>query len=208
MSFIIRLIVLIIIILAVYILWPRNPDLAKFSPKSVAELEAKAWVAASKADAFGSAKSFYILYDRQFGFPPIASVMLAQSSSRALLLIRRGADEADQEKALPVLTELYTRMKRELGKDWDSPALARRHYSIWLNVANGGKPEDISKLIVDLWTSVYGSEAGSLTAAAKERAEAMIASAAVMPDGTGDLMTTKSLLDASWEKVKAAVEKP
>ncbi|MFV0336656.1 MAG: hypothetical protein ACK5LK_00215 [Chthoniobacterales bacterium] len=206
MSFINRLLLLVIIILAVYVLWPRNPNLAKFNPQSAAKLEAAAWVAASKADAFGSAKSFYLLYDRQFGISPISSVMLAQGASRTLLLIRRGADEADQEKAIPVLVEFYTRLKNELEADWDPASLARKDFSIWLSVANGGGAEDVAGQIVNLWIALYGQSAGSLNAAAKERAEAMIASAAVIPDGTGDLSATQSLLDASWAKVKTFVE--
>jgi hypothetical protein len=208
MSLINRLLLLILVGLLVYALWPRKPGLTKFNPESAATYQADAWLAVAEGESLRAAKSYFLLFEREFGIPPTAALMAAQNASRSLQIIRKAADEADQEKARPAFQELYAILKRETKGEWDSDLAARRDFAIWVAVASGTDPQTLATSITELWGMLYGPQAGSLTGPATSYAEAMIASSAVRTGITIDHARTKSLLDVAWQGLRAAVPRP
>jgi len=208
MGIINRLILLFIVALLAYILWPRSPSFATFNPEETGRLEAEAWVAVAKGEHMDAAKSYYLLFDRQFGLPPMAAVMGAQNVSRALQLIRKGADDSDQEKAIPLLQEFYISLKKETKSDWDAVALARMDYDIWYSLANGADAAAVAPKITAYWAMLLGPKTASLTKAATERGEAMLASSVVRPGTAVDEAKVQSLLKQSWQAIKTALGNP
>lgn len=206
MRFIIRLILLVIILGAVYALWPRTPHPTTFDPIAVAKLETQAWKSAGSATSLDGVTALYKLYDRQLGFPPFTAVTLAQNGTRSLRIFRTAPDAADQEKALPLLGDSMMAFKNATKADFDTSVASRQLFDAWTQNVDSAPSATLAKSIAEYWGTIYGKPASAFTNAANAYANAMLASGFTVGK-TADWNQVEASLKTAYEQLALTLKK-
>jgi len=205
MRLLIRFVLLILIVVVAYALWPRTPHLTSFDPAKVAKLETRAWQGARSATSLDGALALYQLYDRQYGLPPVSSVKISQSIVRALNLLRTAPDTADQEKALPYFEAGLAEIKFGANLNVDSSAAARALFNAWsLSLEPAAAPQ-IAGALAQSWSILYGKPASAFTPAANAYADALLANG-FAPGSTADWSRVEASLTKAYEQLAATLK--
>lgn len=168
-----RILLLILIILGVYALWPRKTDLTGYRASTAAAYEVKALESASAKKYFSATWNYYLLFERELKIAPITALRMAQSWTRALSILRNAQDEADQEQALIPLREYFVLLKRASGGSFETERAARAAMMTLLAYNERASQDVLSDTIAQGLSIVYGGEVDDHKAAAKAAAEAL-----------------------------------
>jgi hypothetical protein len=190
-------VVLLALAIAAYCLWPRGPSLAGFNPESLAGLQIEVWKAAREKNSLGPVLPLYRIFSDELHIPPVRSAQLAFRSAYALHIFHAAPDAADQEKALPLLEDVFAGVADATKSRFDPKAAARLELLNWTLRAGRAKPERI----VPAWADLIGIVHGCPTAKAVPPAKKFAAAARLADDGKWDAARAASA--EAWTAVKA-----
>ncbi|MFZ4779337.1 MAG: hypothetical protein ACOYM3_28585 [Terrimicrobiaceae bacterium] len=162
-----RLLILGLILIAVYIFWPRSPNLTDFDPQRMSELQVAIWKGSAEKPAPKLILPLYELYERQYHLPPISSLKMALDTDRALHLFHSAPDAADQEKALLPLQTSFSTLKSNTKATFDPNIAARMELMIWILRADHAKRAQLMSAWSEQIALFYGRSASECLPAAR-----------------------------------------
>jgi hypothetical protein len=193
----------IVVLVVVYALWPRNPQLHKINPKAAARLETKAWEAMQKGNNLKAAFNYYQLYDFQFRISPVQAWNMAQANTSGISKVIGSKDIAEQESQIPRFIEVYTLLQKETGATINPADVGRAAYGMWVRLADGTDADSLKNTIVHYWGLLFLQPALDLGRPAALRADAMLLAFGgqqVEPDWE----KVRALLTSSWQELIAS----
>lgn len=205
MRLIIRFLLLSLIALVAYALWPRTSHLNAFDAPALAKLETRAWQGAKTATSLDGAMALYQIYDRQYGLSPVSAVKIAQNQTRALNLIRSAPDAADQEKALPYFESALGEIQFATQQPIDAAPAAQSLFRAWVLTLNQAPAPEIGEAIAQSWSALYGKPASVFSQAANHYATAMRASG-FSRSTTADWPQVESSLTQAYTQLAATLK--
>ncbi|MDX2082327.1 MAG: hypothetical protein SFU53_16200 [Terrimicrobiaceae bacterium] len=168
-----RILIVLVVAIAAYCLWPRSTSLEQFPSDRMAELQVTVWQKTAQKDRLGMIFPLYEMYERGYRIPPITALNMARTMSHARNLFVRAADAADQDKALDPLRTTFTNLKNATGAAFDANAAARLELHSWQLVADHAKRAQLTTAISEQLGLFYGRPAAEMLPAAKHFARAM-----------------------------------
>ena len=180
-----KILLLVVVAFAVYLLWPRTPDLKAFKPKEMAELQIREWQAEKSGRGMGALLARFKIYASQFHFPPITAFRIAQTQGGALSRIAGAqTDPGEEIRAVNSLREKYVMIKSGVNASFDADALAREEFTWRVAEKN---PETESDPVVPgmcrIYAVLYGGQPEDFTDAVTSIAKAR----AMILSGEGDV---------------------
>jgi len=198
-----RLLILFVIVLAVYCLWPRSSSLSARNPERMAQLQVTVWKDAARKKRQELILPLYETYEGQYRIPPVSSLMMAFDTARALYIFHTAPDAADQEKALMPLMTVFTTLRSAMKSNFDVNAAAHLELMIWSLRAEHAKRGELTSAWSDLIALLYGCPAADALPSAKKFAQA----AKLADEGKWD--EARSTSAEAWTAVNAlAPQKP
>lgn len=196
------LVVVAVVVVAGYCLWPRKPSLSAFNPARMAELQVETWKKAKARHRRELILTLYSIYSGQYGISPLTALKLAGGTAEAMIRFHSAPDAADQEKAIDPLAETFATLKDRTHATFDSSAAAQMEFQIWCLRANGGRQAELATAISEELGLLYGKSPGDCLPAAKKFAAAMKAA------GSGRWAESRSAGEGAWAALLAVVNKP
>lgn len=192
-----RLLILFVIVLAVYCLWPRSSSLSACNPERMAQLQVTVWKDAARKKRQELIRPLYETYEGQYRLPPVSSLMMAFDTARALYIFHTAPDAADQEKALLPLKAVFTTLRNATKSNFDADAAAHLELMIWSLRADHAKRGELTSAWSDLIALLYGRPTADALPSAKKFAQA----AKLADEGKWD--EARSTAAEAWTAVKA-----
>lgn len=155
----IRGLLFLILVVAGYVLWPRNPSLVTFRPHAIAELQCQAFENAQARRTVDLMVTLYRIFQEEFRFPPIAAAEAAWNATQACELFLDAADNADRERALPYLEKTFEILRRETNAQFVPPVIARLQLHRWMLAADSRRQNQLPAAIAEILSMLYGGSA-------------------------------------------------
>lgn len=197
-----RLLMLGIILLAGYCVWPRTASLTAFKPARIAELQITVWKNAQARQRWELGTSLYKLYVGQYGISPLTALKMAIETSDAMIRFQSAPDAADQEKALVPLDAAFATFQNRLQAPFDSHAAAMMEFQIWSLRANGNRQADLTKAVDEQLALLYGKSSGDCIPAAQKFVVAMAEADA------GRWAMARAASKEAWETLQGTLKQP
>lgn len=200
MSLFSKTLVVLLLAVVVYSIWPRYPSLSKFDPVSVADRELTAWAAIRKGNGIKAWGNYFWIYDREFQISPIRALTMSREYTSAVGGILRAADDLDKESYVPRLVEVYVALQRETGMDIDGPGVGRAAFLVWLATSQHADAETIENAVSQYLTALFRVSAATVKPAAALRANAL---RAAFPAGDAPLedARVRAMLQEYWKEI-------
>lgn len=199
---------LILILVLLYAVIPRNADLSAFDPQKLAFRETAMWrdyydrqYASLFFDVYRSARS-------EFRFSPLDSFRIALSAAHAARLFQPTTSREEAKIALPPLEVYYSLLRKGAPADFDSDKAAQLELDWWQARREHALPSDYGKTIAETSSLVYGAENPAIAESGLLRAEAMAyrdAHSSKMTDG--DWQSVTKQLATAYGKLKEGITK-
>lgn len=151
-----RLLVLILIILVVYCLWPRQPSLAGFNPQDMGTRLSNIWADAEQKKNFGVFCQEYLRHDLDYRLPPVDCLQMSWNLVQARSMLEKSSDPTVQENAQGLVREYYLRMRNQLKAGFEPEKAAVLEVN-WLARASDAVAEkNIVNSQAELLAVLYG----------------------------------------------------
>lgn len=181
--------------------WQPNPPrpLGDFNPDRVAELEVGMWQAYYEKQRVRLFSTLVTTLREQYGFSwPIAT---ATAFSLAKAAVAFGDATGDYDRAIPDLTRGFERIQRATASRFDPHRVAEAELAWWVARRTPGhdSPEEVGRLIAELYAGLYGKPVDEMFVAGQLRA-----SAAALRDAQAtepDWITIATLLRRSYRSL-------
>lgn len=197
MSFFKRILLVLMVVLAAYVFWPRSSSLTAFDPSAIAELQVKAWSQAGARQWAGHAATTYRIFESQYRLPPVSALKAAIEVSRAAAILRSAADAADRESAAKPLTSAYATLKARSRGQFDPAAVAAQEIQA-VGLMLEGRTESAAQAFAAQYALLYGGTPGAYLPAARGFVRAGDDALA------GDWTATGASLRKAWTELHAA----
>ena len=171
-SLFLRLVLVVIVAVAGYFLWPHRSSLNAFEPAQIGELEVDVWRLAQKKNRRDLFFTLYRIAEGQYRLPPIAAISVAWYTSDAILTFERGADRADQERALDPLQRALVILKEKTQAGYDVEVVSRLELFTWMLAGDKSKQGQLASAIAEKIALTYRLSAPDCGPAAEEFAKA------------------------------------
>ena len=172
-SLFLRLVLVVIVAVAGYFLWPHKSSLIAFEPAQIGELEVEVWrLAQMKKNRRDLFFTLYRIAEGQYRLPPIAAISMAWYTSDAILTFERGADFADQERALDPLQQALRILNEKTQAGYDVEVVSRLELFTWMLAGDKSKQGQLASAIAEKMALTYRLSAPDCGPAAEEFAKA------------------------------------
>ena len=171
-SLFLRLVLVVIVAVAGYFLWPHRSSLNAFEPAQIGELEVDVWRLAQKKNRRDLFFTLYRIAEGQYRLPPIAAISMAWYTSDAILTFERGADFADQERALDPLQQAHRVLTEKTHAGYDVEVVSRLEVFAWMLSGDKSKQGQLASAIAEKIALTYRLSAPDCGPAAEEFAKA------------------------------------
>jgi hypothetical protein len=158
---------------ALYVVWPRQPDLTAFDPNAMARLETSMWRAYYEKRYVALFRELYLVSRDQYNFSPLDSVSIALAAANAAKAFQPSTTRTEAARALPSLTTYFTILARGTTARFDVAEAAREELAWWQARREGAKPEQYGLTIAHVAALVYGVDNDAMMQAGVVRAQAM-----------------------------------
>ena len=203
MSLFSKILLGLVLLVVVYALWPRHPQLHKINPEAAARMETTAWQALQEGNHLKAAFNYYQLYDFQFRISPVQAWNMARANTAAITKVLTGKSEAAEGLETTEFVEVYTLLQKETGAPISAPEVGRAAYGIWARLADGTSTESLQEAIIFYWEQLFLHPTLELKRPAALRADAMLAAFAHR-EATVDWEKVQALLTSSWQELVAS----
>ena len=171
-SLFLRLVLVVIVAVAGYFFWPHRSSLNAFDPARIGELEVEVWRLAQQKNRRDLFFTLYRIAEGQYRLPPIAAISVAWYTSDAILTFERGADRADQERALDPLQRALVILKEKTQAGYDVEVVSRLELFTWMLAGDKSKQGQLASAIAEKIALTYRLSAPDCGPAAEEFAKA------------------------------------
>ena len=171
-SLFLRLILVVVVVVAGYFFWPHRSSLNVFEPAQIGELEVEVWRLAQKKNSRDLFFALYRIAEGQYRLPPLAAISFAWHTSDAILTFERGADRADQERALAPLQRALGILNDQTHAGFDVEVIARLELFGWMLSEDKSKQGQLVSAIAEKKALSYGLSAADCGPAAEEFSKA------------------------------------
>lgn len=163
---------MVVLALAAYFFWPHKSSLNAFEAARIGELEVDVWRLAQKKDQWDLFLALYRIAEGQYRLPPIAAISNAWHTSDAILTFERGADRADQERAIEPLQRALVILNEQTDAQLDVEVVTRLELFAWMLSDDKSKHGQLVSAIAEKKALSYRLSAGECGPAAEEFAKA------------------------------------
>ncbi len=160
------------LVVAGYFFWPHRSSLNAFEPAQIGELEVEVWRFAQKKNRRDLFFALYRIAEGQYRLPPLAAMSFAWHTSDAMLTFERGADRADQERALAPLQQALVILNEQTHVGFDVEVVARLELFGWMLSEDKSKQGQLVSAIAEQKALSYGLSAADCGPAAEEFSKA------------------------------------
>lgn len=200
MSLMGKIVVGLLVVLAVYIFWPRQALLVNFVPEKMAAGEVKAWQALREDAGLAATGAYYLIHTGQFGIGPVQALNLGFKESKAIRGVLNSPDEAAQDAFEPLFIEAATILVRETQGTHEGISLGRANFHLWGALSDGEDTVKMVPYVVSQLSHWFGQPGEAIHGAAEMRARALTtAFHGEAADVDWDLVTVQ--LTGSWQAV-------
>jgi hypothetical protein len=172
-SLFLKIVLVGMVAVAGYFFWPHRSSLNAFEPAQIGELEVEVWRLAqmnkNRRDLFFT---LYRIAEGQYRLPPIAAISNAWYTSDAILTFERGADRADQERALVPLQRALVILNDQTNAGYDVEVVTRLEMFAWMLSEDKSKHGQLVSAIAEQKALSYRLSAADCGPAAEEFAKA------------------------------------
>lgn len=172
-SWLAGLIVGVVALAAAYACVPRQADLRRFDPDSMARLETAMWRHYYEKRYVALFRDLYEVSRREFGFSPLDSVRLAVAAASAARSSQPSGSRAEAEAALPALITYFRRLSGAAKTPVDVEDAARTELAWWQARREAVTPEQYGLIVARVSTLIYGIDGDDVRQAGILRAQAM-----------------------------------
>ena len=172
MSLFLRLVLVVVLTLAAYFFWPHESSLHAFETARIGELEVDVWRLAQKKDQWDLFLALYRIAEGQYRLPPIAAISVAWHTSAAILIFERGADRADQERALDPLQQAFRILNEQTHAGFDVEVVSRLELFTWMLSGDKSKHGQLASALAEKIALTYRLSAADCAPAAEEFSKA------------------------------------
>ncbi|MFN7955610.1 MAG: hypothetical protein U0610_28095 [bacterium] len=144
-----------------------------FDPKAVGQSETRMWRAYYGGDVLTLGREMLALQMSELGVSANDALAIGEPLARAAATFSNVHENYERD-VLPALVEGYTRMAKVTGATWDPNAAAKAELAWWLARRSPGEnaPQNVGRLIADLYSLLYGKRNPDIDRAGLLRAEA------------------------------------
>jgi hypothetical protein len=200
MSLMGKIFVSLLVLLAVYIFWPRQAMLVDFTPEKLAAGEVQAWQALRKDSRLAATAAFYTIYNGQFSMGPVQALNLSSKETKGIGGVLNSPDESAQTAFEPVFIEAATLFMRETRGPHEGINLGRANFHLWGALADRDDTEKMFPFVVSQLTHWFGLPADKIQPAAEMRSRALTtAFHGEEADVDWDLVSAQ--LSGSWQLI-------
>ena len=160
------------LVVAGYFFWPHRSSLNAFEPPQIGEVEVEVWRFAQKKNRRDLFFALYRIAEGQYRLPPLAAMSFAWHTSDAMLTFERGADRADQERALAPLQQALFILNEQTHVGFDVEVVARLELFGWMLSEDKSKQGQLVSAIAEQKALSYGLSAADCGPAAEEFSKA------------------------------------
>ena len=171
-SLFLRLLLVSMLVVAGYFFWPHRSSLNAFEPPQIGEVEVEVWRFAQKKNRRDLFFALYRIAEGQYRLPPLAAMSFAWHTSDAMLTFERGADRADQERALAPLQQALFILNEQTHVGFDVEVVARLELFGWMLSEDKSKQGQLVSAIAEQKALSYGLSAADCGPAAEEFSKA------------------------------------
>lgn len=171
-SLFLRLLLVVMVAVAGYFFWPHRSSLNAFDPARIGELEVEVWRLAQQKNRRDLFFTLYRIAEGQYRLPPIAAISNAWYTSAAILTFERGADRADQERAIEPLQRALVILNEQTDARLDVEVVTRLELFAWMLSDDKSKHGQLVSAIAEKNALSYRLSAGECGPAAEEFAKA------------------------------------
>src|SRR5215813_6306973 len=148
--------VTILLVAALYAVWPRNADLTAFEPDAMARLETAMWRAYYERRYAALFRDLYTVSRDQHNFSPLDSARIALAAAGAARAFQPSTSRAEAEVALPSLVTYFRILSAGTQVAFDINDAARTELAWWQARREAVPPEEYGAIIARVATLVYG----------------------------------------------------
>jgi hypothetical protein len=175
-----------------------------FDPALMAESETIMWQAYYTRDDTALGMALVKMLNEQFGLTVIEAAELGEPLARTAMAFARASGDYEQS-VLPGLVNFYTRVRDLSGGTWNPDEVARAELAWWVARRTPGEdsPENVGRLIADLYAKLYGASNVHI-----ERAGLLRAQAAAIRDAAGpnaDWVRIQAILTDSFTELRTGI---
>jgi hypothetical protein len=168
------LVVLVLIVIgAAWIVWPRQGDLRVFDAAAVARLETDMWRDYYNHDHKALAGALYSLYRDQYHFSPGDSAQLAYDSAKAAQIFQPTTGRTEAQAALPYLQKYYTLLRDRSGETFDPDKAASLELDWWQLRREHATPAQYGNVVAQVAEELFKVHNDHIAKSAQIRAEMM-----------------------------------
>lgn len=200
---------LVLVLICVWIFWPRQPDVRGFDPDAAAGLEARMWRHYYERKHQALVLDLYRLARCQYGFSPSDSIRIAWHAGMAAAAFQPTRSRQEAQAALPEL-ERYFRVIVDGAADLEfDPAKAAREELEWWQQRREKKTwPDYAVTAAQALATVYGISMDRALEPARLRCEMMHECDSRRRTGIteADWARIEQGLKRSWAALKQAID--
>ena len=175
LGFLKKTFLLLIVAGVAYALWPHDPSLDRFSSRSLSALDIAAWHGVEEGRPIESLMALYMIYDRQYGLPPVSAFDASWHALRAMETFSKAADRPDQESALPSLQLVFGILSTKAGMVGDSNVVARLELFEWMLADDVNRSSELTTAVAEKYALMHGVPAARLMDSASVIAKGVVA---------------------------------
>jgi hypothetical protein len=193
----------VVLLLTVWILadlnYPYKTDIKNFNASEVARLDGAMWRSYYEKKKLKLLWQSAELMRKQFGVPFWRSTTMAYHAAKAAFVFKDGKNRSDYNKALPNLTNYYTRINNISKTPFDAGKAAKLELEWWIirRYRNEHPPAEWEKLLAQTAEAMYGIPADKFAEYSKLRVQAML-----LRDSKGENIT-----DNDWTAINSILQK-
>lgn len=163
-----RLLVLILIIIVVYCLWPRKPSLTAFSPQDMGARLSSIWTDTKQRKSLDMFYQEYLRHDLDYKLPPVDCLQMSWNLVQARSMLAKSSDPTVQENAQGLLREYFLRLRSQLKATFE-PEKAAVLEVLWLTEARDAVAQkNLVNCQAELLALLYGGSAETFQGVAKD----------------------------------------
>lgn len=175
-----------------------------FDPHTIAASETIMWQGYYTRDDRALGIAVVEMLNEQFGLTVMQAVEVGEPLARTAMTFARSTGDYEKN-VLPGLVNFYTSVRDLSGGAWDPAAVAKAELAWWVarRVPGENSPENVGRLIADLYAKLYGATNASI-----ERAGLLRAQAAAIRDADGanaDWAHIETLLIESYSALRDGI---
>ena len=119
--------------------------------------------------------ALYMIYDRQYGLPPVSALDASWHALRAMETFSKAADRPDKESALPSLQRVFGILSTKAVMVGDSNVVARLELFEWMLADDVNRRSELTTAVAEKYALMHGVPAARLMDSASVIAKGVVA---------------------------------